>query len=82
VFLAAVVPWHNLFEEVRFGAFFDFAALLEIQAEHAQWSAGDLVATAGYYARFLAVPAAGVVVLALAGIQFAAGYRESVLVNE
>ncbi|MGB2779951.1 MAG: hypothetical protein WBD63_00560 [Phycisphaerae bacterium] len=82
VFLAAVVPWHNLFEEVRFGAFFDFAALLEIQAEHAQWSAGDLVAAAGYYARFLAVPAAGVVVLALAGIQFAAGYRESVLVNE
>jgi len=82
VFLAAVVPWHNIFEEVRFGAFFDFAALLEIQAEHAQWSAGDVYATAGYYARFLAVPAAGVVVLALAGIQFAAGYRESVLVNE
>ncbi len=82
VFLAAVVPWHNIFAEMRFGAFFDFATLLKIQAEHAQWSAGDLVAAAEYYARFLAVPAAGVVVLALAGIQFAAGYRESVLVNE
>jgi hypothetical protein len=82
VFLAAVVPWHNIFEEVRFGAFFDFAALLEIQAEHVQWSVGDVYAAAGYYARFLAVPAAGAVVLALAGIQFAAGYRESVLVNE
>ena len=82
VFLAAVVPWHNIFAEVRFGAFFDFATLLEVRAEHAQWSSADLYAAAGYYARFLAAPAAGAVVLALAGIQFALGYRESVVVNE
>jgi len=82
VFLAAVVPWHNIFAEVRFGAFFDFQALLEAQAAHAQWTAAEMYEAACYYARFLAVPVAGVVLLALAGIQFAAGYRESVVVNE
>jgi len=82
LFLATVVPWHNVFEELPFGAFYDFAALLKAHAQWAKFGFSDAYGAASYYLRFLALPLLSTVLLALAGVQFASGYRESVVVNE
>jgi hypothetical protein len=82
VFLATVVPWHNVFAELQFGSFFDFAALLKAHAQWVKFGFSDVYGAASYYLRFLALPLLSTLLLALAGVQFASGYRESVVVNE
>jgi hypothetical protein len=82
LFLATVVPWHNVFAELEFGSFFDVAALLKAHAQWVKSGFSDGYGAASYYLRFLALPLLSTVLLALAGVQFACGYRESVVVNE
>jgi hypothetical protein len=82
LFLATVVPWHNLFAELQFGSFFDFEALLKAHAQWVKFGFSDVYGAASYYLRFLALPLLSTLLLALAGVQFASGYRESVVVNE
>ena len=82
LFLATIVPWHNVFAELEFGSFFDVAALLKAHAQWVKSGFSDGYGTASYYLRFLALPLLSTVLLALAGVQFACGYRESVVVNE
>jgi hypothetical protein len=82
VFLATVVPWHNVFAELEFGSFFDFEALLKAHAQWLKFGFSDIYGAASYYLRFLALPLLSTVLLALAGVEFASGYRESVVVNE
>jgi len=82
LFLATVVPWHNVFAELQFGSFFDFAALLKAHAQWVKFGFSDVYGAASYYLRFFALPLLSTVLLALAGVQFASGYRESVVVNE
>jgi hypothetical protein len=82
VFLATVVPWHNVFAELQFGSFFDFDLLLKAHAQWVKFGFSDVYGAASYYLRFFAMPLLSTVLLALAGVQFASGYRESVVVNE
>jgi len=82
LFLATVVPWHNVFEELQFGSFFDFEALLKAHAQWVKFGFSDGYAAASYYLRFLALPLLSTLLLVMAGVQFASGYRESVVVNE
>jgi hypothetical protein len=82
LFLATVVPWHNVFAELEFGSFFDFEALLKAHAQWLKFGFSDIYGAASYYLRFLALPLLSTVLLALAGVEFASGYRESVVVNE
>jgi hypothetical protein len=82
VFLATVVPWHNVFAELQFGSFFDFDLLLKAHAQWVKFGFSDVYGAASYYLRFFALPLLSTVLLALAGVQFASGYRESVVVNE
>ncbi|HET6440893.1 MAG TPA: hypothetical protein VFH53_00835 [Phycisphaerae bacterium] len=82
LFLATVVPWHNLFAELQFGSFFDFDLLLKAHAQWVKFGFSDVYGAASYYLRFFALPLLSTVLLALAGVQFASGYRESVVVNE
>ena len=82
LFLATVVPWHNVFAELQFGSFFDFEALLKAHAQWVKFGFSDVYGAALYYLRFFALPLLSTVLLALAGVQFASGYRESVVVNE
>jgi len=82
VFLATVVPWHNVFAELEFGSFFDFEALLKAHNQWLKFGFSDVYGAASYYLRFLALPLLSTVLLALAGVEFASGYRESVVVNE
>jgi len=82
LFLATVVPWHNVFAELQFGSFFDFDLLLKAHAQWVKFGFSDVYGAASYYLRFLALPLLSTLLLALAGVQFASGYRESVVVNE
>ncbi|MCX5649438.1 MAG: hypothetical protein NTX40_10175 [Planctomycetota bacterium] len=82
LFLATVVPWHNVFAELQFGSFFDFEALLKAHAQWLKFGFSDIYGAASYYLRFFALPLLSTVLLALAGVEFASGYRESVVVNE
>jgi len=82
LFLATVVPWHNIFAELQFGSFFDFDLLLKAHAQWVKFGFSDVYGAASYYLRFFALPLLSTVLLALAGVQFASGYRESVVVNE
>ncbi|MGB6917906.1 MAG: hypothetical protein WBF96_05160, partial [Phycisphaerae bacterium] len=82
LFLATVVPWHNVFAELQFGSFFDFDLLLKAHTQWVKFGFSDVYGAASYYLRFLALPLLSTLLLALAGVQFASGYRESVVVNE
>jgi hypothetical protein len=82
VFLATVVPWHNVFAELEFGSFFDFEALLKAHNQWLKFGFSDVYGAASYYLWFFAMPLLSTLLLALAGVQFASGYRESVVVNE
>ncbi len=82
LFLATVVPWHNVFAELQFGSFFDFEVLLKAHTQWLKFGFSDVYGAASYYLRFFAMPLLSTLLLALAGVQFASGYRESVVVNE
>ena len=82
LFLMTVVPWHNIFVELQSGSFFNFEALLEAHDQWAKFGFSDVYDAAWYYLRFFAMPLLSTLLLALAGVQFASGYRESVVVNE
>jgi len=82
VFLVTILPWESIFEGFRAGSLLDFAELLEAHAAHARgWSDGRWP-MAQYFGRYLVMPIASAALLAWSGIQFAAGYAESVLANE
>ncbi len=81
LFLATVLPWGSVFEDVQASSLFDFEDLLSAHAM-GMGTSGDWVETARYYGRFLIYPSVSVVLLALAGIHFAGGYSRSVLANE
>jgi len=63
-------------------SFFDFSQLWSAHTERGAVGGFDLWDTGWYYFRFFALPLLGAVLLALAGLQFARGYRESVVANE
>ena len=81
LFLATVLPWGSVFEDVQASSLFDFEQLLSAHALGAA-SSDDSLETAGYYGRYLVFPAISVLLLGLAGIHFAGGYSRSVLANE
>ena len=81
LFLATVLPWGSVFEDVQASSLFDFEQLLSAHAL-GRGQAEDWVEAARYYGRFLIFPSASVILLALAGIHFAGGYSRSVLANE
>jgi hypothetical protein len=82
LFLITVLPWENVFDGMRVSSLFEFEPLWE--AHFARLGAGEIGgwAQAQYFGRFLAMPLASFALLVGAGIQFAAGYGESVLANE
>jgi len=82
LFMGTVVPWENIFEGFRVNVFYDFARLVANHAARVSDHAGDFWAQARYFSRFFALPFASVLLLAWSGIQFAAGYRESVVAND
>ncbi|MFO8014605.1 MAG: hypothetical protein R6X20_15010 [Phycisphaerae bacterium] len=81
LFLATVVPWGSVFEDVQASSLFDFERLLSTHAM-GMGDSDDWVEAARYYGRFLVFPSISVILLALAGIHFAGGYSRSVLANE
>jgi len=81
LFLATVLPWGSVFEDVQASSLFEFERLLSAHALGAGASEVGLKA-AGYYGRYLLFPTVSVLLLALAGIHFAGGYSRSVLANE
>ena len=82
LFLATAVPWQTVFQEESVRSFFDFSQLWSAYTERGAVGGFDLWDTGWYYFRFFALPLLGAVLLALAGLQFARGYRESVVANE
>jgi hypothetical protein len=82
LFFATVVPWENIFEGFRVNVFYDFLRLVATHADRAAGNTGDLWTQVRYFARFFGLPIGSAVLLAWSGIQFAAGYAESVLANE
>jgi hypothetical protein len=82
LFLATALPWENIFEGMRVSSLFEFDPLWE--AHLSRLGAGEIGgwAQAQYFGRFLAMPLVSLALLVGAGIQFAAGYGESVLANE
>lgn len=82
LFLGAVLPWENIFEGFRVNVFYDFTRLMAMHADRLAGGGGDFWSQARYFARFLALPLGSVVLLAWSGIQFAAGYKDSVVANE
>jgi hypothetical protein len=81
LFLATVLPWGSVFEDVQASSLFDFERLLSAHAM-GMGASDDWVEAARYYGRFLVFPSISVMLLALAGIHFAGGYNRSVLANE
>ncbi len=81
VFLATALPWHYIFPDLEFGSFYTLDALLEAHAAGSA-EAAPAAALACYWGRFFALPVLSVVLLAIAGVQFAGGYAESVVANE
>lgn len=82
VFLVTILPWENIFEGFRAGSLFDFAQLLEAHAVRLQGGLEGTWPIVIYFGRYLVMPVASAAILAWSGIQFAAGYAESVLANE
>jgi len=81
LFLATVLPWGGLFEDVQASSLYDFERLLSAHAV-GMGGSDDWVEVARYYGRFLVYPSVSVILLALAGLHFAGGYSRSVLANE
>jgi len=81
LFLATVLPWGSVFEQVQGCSLFEFERLLSAHAT-GTGAADDWLQAAGYYGRYLVFPAVSVLLLALSGIHFAGGYSRSVLANE
>jgi len=81
LFLATVLPWGSVFEDVQASSLYDFEQLLSAHALGAGAS-DDWPAAAMYYGRYLVFPSISMMLLALAGIHFAGGYSRSVLANE
>jgi hypothetical protein len=82
LFFATVVPWENIFEGFRVNVFYDFARLVATHAQRMAGDTGDLSEQAKYFARFFGLPLVSIALLAWSGLQFAAGYVESVVANE
>jgi len=82
LFFATVVPWENIFEGFRVNVFYDFTRLVATHAQRLAGDTGDFWEQAKYFARFLGLPLISIALLAWSGLQFAAGYVESVVANE
>jgi hypothetical protein len=82
VFLATILPWENIFQGFRAGSLFDFSQLLEAHACRLQGGLEGTWPTVIYFGRYFVMPVVSAAILAWSGIQFAAGYAESVLANE
>jgi hypothetical protein len=82
LFLATALPWENVFEGIRVSSLYEFNQLWD--AHSARFVAKEIGGweQAQYFGRFFATPLVSLVLLAWSGIQFAAGYGESVLSNE
>jgi hypothetical protein len=82
IFLATILPWENIFEGFRASSLFDFVQLLDAHAAHGHGGAEGTWPIVLYFGRYLVMPIVSAALLAWSGIQFAAGYAESVLANE
>ena len=82
LFFATVVPWENIFEGFRVNVFYDFPRLVAIHAQRLAGNTGDFWEHARYFARFFGLPLVSIALLAWSGLQFAAGYVESVVAND
>ena len=82
VFVVTILPWENIFEGFRAGSLFDFTQLLDAHASRMRGSLEGTWPTVLYFGRYLVMPIVSAAILAWSGIQFAAGYAESVLSNE
>jgi hypothetical protein len=80
IFIAMVLPWDNIFAPIQVSALYNFD---QLHLEHTQrlLTPPDIWANIGYFWHFFVMPALSVLVLAWSGMQFARGYKESVLVN-
>jgi len=82
LFFATVMPWDSIFEGFRVSAFYDFTNLLEAHTARIGHPAADVWDEVAYYGRYFALPLVSTLLLALSGLQFSSGYRESVVANE
>jgi len=82
LFFATVVPWENIFEGFRVNVFYDFPRLVAIHGQRLAGNTGDFWEHARYFARFFGLPLVSIALLAWSGLQFAAGYVESVVAND
>jgi hypothetical protein len=81
LFMASVLG-DKVVEGSTVSTFYDFGLLLEKHAAmlvQTDWPAWKI---AMYYCRFLVLPATSALLLAWSGIQFASGYKDSVIANE
>jgi hypothetical protein len=81
IFLATVLPWSNVFDGFEVTALANFDQVLAAHEAHAG-GGGDWAVDLSYYGRYLVLPLVSVILLTWSGIQFAAGYAETVLANE
>ena len=82
LFLATILPWDSFLQDIHVSSFYEFAKLTAAHAARLQGDTGDFWKQALYFIRFLAMPLVSIGLLAWSGIQFAAGYSESVIANE
>jgi hypothetical protein len=82
LFLASVLPWDSIFDGFHVNAFYDFTKLMAAHAARLDGKDIEFWKVALFHIRFFFLPLISVCLLAWSGIQFAAGYRESVVANE
>jgi hypothetical protein len=83
LFLVTILPWENVFEGFRgASSLYDFGQLLESHTSRLRGMLEGTWPQVLYFGRFFVMPLVSAALLAWSGIQFAAGYAESVLANE
>jgi len=82
LFFATALPWESIFEGFRANVFYDFPRLVAAHGERLAGGGGDFWEQAKYFARFFGLPLVSLGLLVWSGLQFAAGYGESVVANE
>jgi len=82
LFVALVLPWETIYEDFHVNSFYDFSKLLTAHAARLAGKDMEWWKEALFYIRFFFLPLLSTFLLVWSGIQFAAGYRESVVANE
>jgi len=82
LFVASVLPWETIYEDFHVNSFYDFSKLLTAHAARLAGKDMEWWKEALFYIRFFFLPLLSTFLLVWSGIQFAAGYRESVVANE